>query len=57
MEGANQTLMAATNSDAGDGAKSLGMMEMEKGRHILPFKGTTWKLYILFLFMFPLASA
>lgn len=45
VEDADQTHMA----DAADGARSVGMMEMEKGRHILPFKGTAWKLYILFL--------
>ena len=48
--------MAAINSVAGDGAKSVGMIEMEKERRILPLKGTTWKMYILFLLVLPLAS-
>lgn len=52
VEGADQTPSAVVNSDAGNGAEAVGMMEAEKGRHILPFKGTTWKWYILLLLMF-----
>ena len=37
--------MGAVNSDEADGVKPVGLMEAEKGRHIVPFEGTTWKLY------------
>lgn len=55
-EGAGQTHRAAVNTHAGDGASSVGMMEMERGRRRFPFEGATWNSYTLFLFMFPLAG-
>lgn len=40
VEGADQTHTAVVNSAVGDRAEAVGMVEGEKRRHILPFKGT-----------------